>query len=80
MPTRSRSTHGTSATTRNVHSLVAAGYKRTCQQLDHGCMGKQPERRRDALHLTLERSSSVAATLSLYPVNYANGCSQHNFP
>ena len=26
------------------------------------------------------RSLSVAATLSLYPVNYANGRSQHNFP
>ena len=25
-------------------------------------------------------TSSVAATLSLYPVNYANGCAQHNFP
>src|SRR5262249_14614885 len=25
-------------------------------------------------------ASSVAATLSLYPVNYANGCAQHNFP
>ena len=25
-------------------------------------------------------ASSVAATLSLYLVNYANGCLQHNFP
>ena len=39
---------------RALWSLLGA--KRTCQQLDHDCIGKQPERRRDAVHLSLERS------------------------
>ena len=71
---------GPSATTRNVRSLVATGCKTDIPATRSWLHRQTTERRRDAVHLSLERSSSVAATHSLYAVNYANGGSQHNFP